>query len=53
MHEDYYLERMLNRKDVRVKIYFIMWIASICATISLFIGGVYMVYLAIRYLGLN
>jgi hypothetical protein len=53
VHEDYYLERMLNRKDVRVKIYFIMWIASICATISLFIGGVYMVYLAIRYLGLN
>jgi hypothetical protein len=52
LHEDYYLERMLNKKDVRVKIYFTMWIGSICATISLFIGGVYMVYLAMSYLGL-
>ncbi|OPX81254.1 MAG: hypothetical protein A4E50_01090 [Methanosaeta sp. PtaB.Bin087] len=52
MHSDYYLERMLNKKDVRVKIYFMVWIASICATFSLFIGGVYMVYLAMRYVGL-
>ena len=51
MHDDYYLERMLDKKDVRVKIYFIVWIASICATISLFIGGIFMVYLAIRHLG--
>jgi len=52
LHDDYYLDRMLNKKDVRVKVYFIIWIASICASISLFIGGVYMVYLAMRYLGL-
>ncbi len=51
MHRDYYLERMLNKKDIRVKIYFIMWIASMCATISLFIGGIFIVYLSMRYIG--
>ncbi|MHC1630880.1 MAG: hypothetical protein ACXQT4_01070 [Methanotrichaceae archaeon] len=51
MHRDYYLDRMLRKRDTRAKIYFVIWIGSICATISLFIGGVYMLYLAMYYLG--
>mgnify|MGYP006910660849 CR=1 FL=1 len=52
MHSDYCLERMLKNRDVLAKIYFIVWIGSICATISFFIGGVFMIYLAMSYLGL-
>ena len=52
MHSDYYLERLLKNRDIRAKIYFIVWIGSICATISFFIGGIFMIYLAMGYLGL-
>ncbi|MHC1567136.1 MAG: hypothetical protein ACXQS7_02825 [Candidatus Syntropharchaeia archaeon] len=45
------LKKLLEREEYMVKLYIIAWIASICATISLFIGAMILIYRALQYLG--
>jgi hypothetical protein len=47
-----YFQQLMKNEDYRAKIYLIAWIASICATASLVIGGIMIVVLALRYSGL-
>lgn len=46
------VKRLFQDEDMRGKLYVVFWLASVCAMISLFIGGLVFIVLVLRSVGL-
>ncbi|MDY6966417.1 MAG: hypothetical protein SVM80_10715 [Halobacteriota archaeon] len=43
-----YLQRLKEEEDYRARLFLLAWIASICGTASLVIGGLVLIYLSLQ-----
>ncbi|MHC1631288.1 MAG: hypothetical protein ACXQT4_03195 [Methanotrichaceae archaeon] len=46
------IDGLLASEDARAKLYLLLWIGSLLVTASLFVGGLFFIYLFLRDAGL-
>ena len=45
------MDGLLESEDVRAKLYVLLWIGSLLVTASLFIGGLFFIYIFLKNVG--